>query len=73
MKTVNETVRILVVEDNRDLAFGLRTNLEVEGYQVMLAEDGITGLLALAFLVIYYVILYFYREKLKKKFKVRIG
>lgn len=39
-----ETARILVVEDNRDLAFGLRTNLEVEGYQVMLAEDGITGL-----------------------------
>lgn len=44
MKTVNETARILVVEDNSDLAFGLRTNLEVEGYQVMLAEDGITGL-----------------------------
>jgi len=41
---VNETARILVIEDNRDLAFGLRTNLEVEGYQVMLAEDGITGL-----------------------------
>lgn len=36
--------RILVVEDNRDLAFGLRTALEVEGYEVKVAEDGMTGL-----------------------------
>ena len=41
---MTETARILVVEDNRDLAFGLRTNLEVEGYQVLLAEDGVAGL-----------------------------
>ena len=41
---MTETARILVVEDNRDLAFGLRTNLEVQGYQVLLAEDGVTGL-----------------------------
>ena len=37
-------IRILVVEDNRDLAFGLRTALEVEGYEVKVAEDGIAGL-----------------------------
>ena len=26
--------RVLIVEDNHDLAFGLRNNLEIEGYQV---------------------------------------
>ena len=31
---------VLVVEDNRDLAFGLRTALEVEGYDVRVAPDG---------------------------------
>jgi DNA-binding response OmpR family regulator len=36
--------RILVVEDNPDLAFGLRNNLEIEGFEVLLAEDGLTGL-----------------------------
>jgi len=36
--------RILVVEDNVDLAMGLRSNLEIEGYQVDTAEDGATGL-----------------------------
>ena len=36
--------RILVVEDNPDLAFGLRNNLEIEGYEVMVAEDGPMGL-----------------------------
>jgi DNA-binding response OmpR family regulator len=36
--------RILVVEDNPDLAFGLRNNLEIEGYEVTVAEDGPTGL-----------------------------
>jgi two-component system, OmpR family, alkaline phosphatase synthesis response regulator PhoP len=38
------TKRILVVEDNPDLAFGLRNNLEIEGYAVDVAEDGTTGL-----------------------------
>jgi two-component system alkaline phosphatase synthesis response regulator PhoP len=38
--------RILVVEDNPDLAFGLRNNLEIEGYDVVLAEDGPAGLSA---------------------------
>ena len=37
--------RLLIVEDNDDLAFGLRTNLEVQGYQVELAADGREGLL----------------------------
>lgn len=32
--------RILLVEDNQDLAQGLRYNLELEGYAVRLAEDG---------------------------------
>jgi two-component system alkaline phosphatase synthesis response regulator PhoP len=36
--------RILVVEDNEDLAFGLRTVLEFEGYEVQVAEDGEKGL-----------------------------
>jgi two-component system alkaline phosphatase synthesis response regulator PhoP len=36
--------RVLIVEDNRNLAHGLRTNLEYEGHQVEIAEDGPTGL-----------------------------
>jgi DNA-binding response OmpR family regulator len=32
--------RILVVEDSPDLAFGLRTNLEIEGYDIRVASDG---------------------------------
>ncbi|HEX5727218.1 MAG TPA: response regulator transcription factor [Longimicrobiaceae bacterium] len=32
--------RVLIVEDNRNLAFGLRRSLEVEGYEVELAPDG---------------------------------
>lgn len=38
------TARILVVEDNADLAFGLRNNLEIEGYHVTVAADGPEGL-----------------------------
>ena len=38
------TARILVVEDNADLAYGLRNNLEIEGYAVEIAGDGATGL-----------------------------
>jgi len=41
---MTEPASILLIEDNKDLAFGLRTNLEVQGYQVLLAEDGPTGL-----------------------------
>ncbi len=36
--------KVLVIEDNADLAFGLRTNLEIEGYTVVIAEDGERGL-----------------------------
>jgi len=36
--------RILIIEDNADLAFGLRRTLEFEGYDVEVAEDGETGL-----------------------------
>ena len=34
---------VLVVEDNPDLAYGLRNSLEIAGYEVAVAEDGITG------------------------------
>jgi DNA-binding response OmpR family regulator len=36
--------RILIVEDNEDLAYGLRTALEFEGHTVEVAADGVTGL-----------------------------
>ena len=36
--------RILVVEDNKDLAFGLRSNLAMEGYDVRVADTGPEGL-----------------------------
>jgi DNA-binding response OmpR family regulator len=40
--------RILIVEDNEDLAFGLRATLEFEGYAVDVASDGRTGLSLIA-------------------------
>jgi DNA-binding response OmpR family regulator len=42
--TNNSGARILVVEDNADLAFGLQTALEIDGYDVEVAEDGRRGL-----------------------------
>jgi DNA-binding response OmpR family regulator len=36
--------RILIIEDNPDLAFGLRATLEIEGYAVEVAPDGRRGL-----------------------------
>ena len=39
-----QVANILIVEDNPDLAYGLRTGLEIEGYEVALAEDGESGL-----------------------------
>ena len=36
--------RVLVIEDNRNLATGLRNNLEIEGYRVDVAYDGSDGL-----------------------------
>lgn len=35
---------LLVIEDNADLAFGLKTILEFEGHEVEVSEDGETGL-----------------------------
>jgi two-component system, OmpR family, alkaline phosphatase synthesis response regulator PhoP len=35
--------RVLVIEDNEDLAFGLRTALEFDGYDVDVALDGAGG------------------------------
>jgi len=35
---------ILVIEDSETLALGLRSNFEFEGYEVVLAHDGATGL-----------------------------
>ena len=36
--------QILVVEDNNDLAFGLRNNFEIEGYEVWVESNGKHGL-----------------------------
>ena len=36
--------RILLIEDNADLAYGLRNNLEIEGYEVDVVGDGAKGL-----------------------------
>jgi two-component system alkaline phosphatase synthesis response regulator PhoP len=36
--------RVLVIEDNPDLAYGLRNNLEIEGYAVEAVDDGAKGL-----------------------------
>ncbi|MCI0435629.1 MAG: response regulator transcription factor [Gemmatimonadetes bacterium] len=35
---------ILIIEDNADIAFGLRNNLEIEGHTVEIAGDGKVGL-----------------------------
>jgi two-component system response regulator MtrA len=37
--------RVLVVEDNRNLALGLRANLEFEGHEAEIARDGTAGLI----------------------------
>src|SRR5437879_2238687 len=42
--SVTSTKRILVIEDNPDLAYGLRNNLEIEGYEGEVATDGTQGL-----------------------------
>ena len=36
--------KVLVVEDNDNLAYGLENNLEIEGYRVRIASDGRQGL-----------------------------
>jgi DNA-binding response OmpR family regulator len=40
-------IRVLLVEDDTGLAFGLRNNLEIEGYEVDLATTGIEALKAI--------------------------
>ena len=42
------SARILVVEDNADLAQGIAYNLKLEGYQVQVAADGREGLAEVA-------------------------
>ena len=37
--------RILIVEDNEDLARGLANNLEIEGFETEIAPDGMSGLM----------------------------
>lgn len=39
-------MKVLLIEDNGDLADGIRTNLEFEGFAVALCDDGATGLAA---------------------------
>jgi two-component system alkaline phosphatase synthesis response regulator PhoP len=41
---VTKLSRILIVEDNHDLAQGLANNLEIEGYDVDVSHDGAEGL-----------------------------
>ena len=35
---------VLIIEDSEDMAYGLKTNLEYEDYQVTVATDGEEGL-----------------------------
>ncbi len=46
MTRAGHQARVLVIEDNRNLATGLRNNLEIEGYEVDVAADGTAGLVA---------------------------
>lgn len=41
--TPQQSSTVLVVEDNPDLAYGLRNSLEIAGYSVTVAEDGVSG------------------------------
>ncbi|MEO7770554.1 MAG: response regulator transcription factor [Gemmatimonadaceae bacterium] len=45
---MNSTSRILVVEDNEDLAFGIVRTLESEGYRASVAPDGEVALEAMS-------------------------
>jgi len=40
---VKESISILIVEDDPNLAFLLKTNLEQEGYSITVASDGVLG------------------------------
>jgi len=43
---LQESKRILIIEDEENISRILRINLEMEGYEVVVAEDGETGFLA---------------------------
>ena len=36
--------RILIIEDDRHIAEGLKLNLSLQGYEVDIAPDGVSGL-----------------------------
>ena len=36
--------RVLIIEDDRHIAEGLQLNLTMQGYEVQVAPDGLTGL-----------------------------
>ena len=40
----SEKKRILVIEDEKHIAEGLNLNLSLQGYEVVIAEDGLSGL-----------------------------
>jgi two-component system alkaline phosphatase synthesis response regulator PhoP len=40
----SDSKRILIVEDDRHIAEGLKLNLELQGYEVDIATDGVSGL-----------------------------
>lgn len=44
MASGNDKKKILIVEDDESISLGLRMNLEAEGYEVAVAEDGEDGL-----------------------------
>jgi DNA-binding response OmpR family regulator len=44
MASGSDRKRILIVEDDESISLGLRMNLEAEGYEVAVAEDGEEGL-----------------------------
>ncbi len=44
LKNNSDKNRILVIEDERHIAEGLKLNLELAGYDVALADDGVEGL-----------------------------
>ena len=43
-ETQTDALSILLVEDNDEITYGLRNNLEIEGYTVSIADDGPQGL-----------------------------
>jgi DNA-binding response OmpR family regulator len=43
-RTQNNSKKILVVEDEKEIRMGLKTALELEGYEVLLAVDGDQGM-----------------------------